>query len=151
MTKINLDVDGKRVLIVGQSGSGKSTVALDIIRYNKHVPAWTVVSPSESRNHTFGPHVHPGAIHEDLNIPALDNFRQRQEKRCKDWQIPGTKPTQYFRSPAAALVLDDCNISAKLFKEDFFRWAYFNSRHDKVLLIQITQCKKIKLFINFII
>jgi serine kinase of HPr protein (carbohydrate metabolism regulator) len=32
METLNTKIDGKRVLIVGMSGSGKSTVALDIIR-----------------------------------------------------------------------------------------------------------------------
>jgi ABC-type glutathione transport system ATPase component len=53
METLHTKYEGKRVLIVGKlslifliltflgmSGSGKSTVALDIIRYNKDIPAW---------------------------------------------------------------------------------------------------------------
>ncbi|CAH6421125.1 VV A32-like packaging ATPase, partial [uncultured virus] len=120
--------EGKRVLIVGMSGSGKSTVALDILRFNRHNPGITVFSPSESRNHTFEPHVHPLFLHDELNIEELQEFRERQEARCADWQIPNTKPPEYSRDPSATLMLDDCNIAPKLFKDDIFNWVYYNSR-----------------------
>lgn len=98
--------DGKRVLIVGMSGSGKSTAALDIMRFNKDIPVWMIISLTEEENHTFGPHVHPACIHNNLNIEALEGFRDRQKKKCKDWSIPNTKPVQYSRNPSAGIVLD---------------------------------------------
>lgn len=53
MSTINTAKDGKRVLIIGQSGSGKSTIVLELMKYNKHIPVWVIVSPSEGRNHTY--------------------------------------------------------------------------------------------------
>lgn len=139
LDKINTKKDGKRVLIIGMSGSGKSVVTLNILNQCKDIPVWMVISPSESRNHTYEKYVHPGCIHDDLTIEALQAFRSRQEHVTSVWQIPNTDPIQYRRDPSAGIILDDINISAKLFKDDIFRWAYFNSRHDKTLWIQLTQ------------
>jgi hypothetical protein len=138
--RINTTKDGKRILIVGGSGMGKSTVALDIVRYNKHIPVWMIVSPTEGRNHTFEPHFPKGCVQDTLSIEALNRFKKRQEKRCEDWQVPGSKdPIRYFRDPSGGIILDDVNVTAQLFKDEIFNWAYFNSRHDKVLWIQLTQ------------
>jgi hypothetical protein len=140
--KINTDIDGKRVLISGQSGSGKSSVTLDIIKANRKIPAWAIFSPTEATNHTFGPYVHPGAIHDDLSIPELRKIKKRQETVCTNWQIPSEVPgghKKYKRNPSIGVILDDCNVSPALFKDDVFKYAYFNSRHHKVLFIQITQ------------
>lgn len=139
MTKLRPTQEGKRVMIVGMSGSGKTTVAKDGLRLNKDIPVWMIVSPSESRNHSFGPHVHPLWIHDDLKIPELENFKKRQIQCGEKWQIPNTQPVQYSRDPCAALVLDDCNIEPKTLKHDIFNWIYFNSRHDHVLIMMLTQ------------
>jgi hypothetical protein len=138
--RINTTKDGKRVLIVGGSGMGKSTVALDVVRFNKHIPVWMVVSPTEGRNHTFGPHFPQGCIQDTLDIGALHRFKDRQEKRCEDWQVKGSKdPIRYHKDPSGGIILDDVNVTSSLFKEEIFSWAYFNSRHDKVLWLQLTQ------------
>lgn len=136
---INTKRDGKRVLIIGGSGCGKSTVALEIVKANKDIPVWMVVSPSESRNHTFGNFMHPLWLHDNLVLEELEQFRKRQEERVEKWQIPNTKPPQYRRDPSAGLILDDCMITPKLFKDDIFNYLYFNSRHDKVLFMMLTQ------------
>jgi ABC-type dipeptide/oligopeptide/nickel transport system ATPase component len=143
MSRVNVDIEGQRVLIVGQSGSGKSSVTLDIMRYNKHIPVWMIVSPTEKMNNTYSPHVHPGCIHDDLVLKELRDFKKRQELRCgngpKGWRINDKKPFKYRRNPSAACILDDVVIDAKLFKDAIFRWAYFNSRHAKTMWIQLTQ------------
>src|SRR5690606_22997215 len=91
MRKINTEYDGKRVLIVGMSGSGKSTAALDVVRFNKHIPVWEVISTTEARNHTYGPHVHPACIHDTLTTATIERFKERQEQACMKWEIPGSK------------------------------------------------------------
>lgn len=140
MRRINIDVDGQRILIVGQSGSGKSSITLEIMRYNKDIPVWMIVSPTEKMNQTYTPFIHPACIHDELDLASLRRFKKRQEDRCSKWRVPGsTKPFKYRRNPSGAVILDDVIVSAKLFKDEIFRWAYFNSRHAKTLWIQLTQ------------
>lgn len=137
--KVDSKHDGKRVLIIGMSGSGKSTSAIEIIRANRTIPLCRVISETESRNHTFGPYVHPLWISDELKLEYLEAFKRRQIETCEKWQIPNTKPVEYYRDPSAALILDDCGIDDKLFKEDIFKYLFFNSRHDKVLFVMLMQ------------
>jgi hypothetical protein len=76
-----------------------------------------IISPSESRNHTYGPYMHPLWIHDNLVLEEVEKLRERQEKVGEAWQIPGTSnPTQYYRDTSAGVVVDDCNIDLKTFK-----------------------------------
>ena len=141
MESINTDDMGKRVFITGVSGTGKSNLVLDLLKHNRHVPAITVVNPSEGSNHKYGPHVHPGFIQERLNPDALlHGFQRRQEDRCANWSVPGTHdPVLYYRDPSAVVVLDDIQLDPKLFKHEFFRWALNNSRNFKTLVAWTSQ------------
>lgn len=142
--RINTIKDGKRVLVLGPSGCGKSTAALAILRACSNIPYCVVLSPSEGRNHTFGPHVHDLTIHEDFEpeemVKILEGVKERQKQKCKKWEIKGSKnPILYTQDPSAIVVLDDCQIAKEAFKKPIFRWIFFNSRHDKIIVIMMSQ------------
>ena len=141
--RINTKHEGKRVLVIGPSGCGKSTVTLSILKANKDVPNCTVLSPSEGRNHTFQPHVPQLTTHDEFDtegmIEVLEGVQEHQKRKCEKWEIPGTKPVEYTKDPAGIVVLDDCQVSKEGFKNKVFRYLFFNSRHDRLLVIMLSQ------------
>lgn len=143
-SSIAMDKDGKRIAIVGATGSGKTRLALELIGIHKDIPAWMIINPSEGGNHAYGPHVENEAIIHDNDNPKelvkdLLGFKRRQLKRCKQWSIPDTDPIQYDPDPSAALVIDDMAEDPKVFNDPIFGWLYCNSRNFKAWIIFLVQ------------
>lgn len=136
--------DGKRIAIIGASGSGKSRLALELMRFHKNIPAWMILNPSEPANHMYGPYVESEALihdHDDVKVlvEALYQFKQRQIKRCKEWSIPGTDPVRYHPDPSAGCIIDDMCEDPKIFNDPIFGWLMCNSRNFKSWVIFLVQ------------
>lgn len=142
---LNTKVDGKRIGIIGASGSGKTRLLLQILRQiHKEIPAWMIINPSEAGNHAYGPVVENEAIihdNEDVKeiLEDLRAFKERQVKCCKRWSIPGTDPIQYDPDPSAGLIVDDMAEDPKVFNDPIFGWLYRNSRNFKVWFAILVQ------------
>lgn len=135
---------GKRICILGGSGSGKSFLGIDILKALRHIPVHTIINPSESSNPRYGSHVPNESVvcdSEDRDewILMLQKLKIRQRKRCMQWKIPNTDPIEYIEDPAAVCLLDDVSEDLKIFKDPIFRWLYANSRNNLVWLIHIIQ------------
>lgn len=141
MSRINTKKEGQRIGLIGMSGSGKSTVAVDIMKHNQNIPVWMVCSSSESRNHTYSPHLmNELTVHPDITADLLTRFKERQVKLCEKWQVPGTKPPQYYQDPSTGLILDDiADCDSKIFSHPVMKYLHCISRHDKVLLLELIQ------------
>jgi hypothetical protein len=132
--------DGKRIGIVGMSGSGKSRLMLEIMRFiNWHVPVWMVFNASESGNHMYGPHVEEICIHEKMDLSILEKFKKRQIDRCNKWRVPDSDPPEYIKNPTAGLILDDMMEDTKIFNHPIFGWIFLNSRNFKTFFVLLVQ------------
>lgn len=83
--------DGKRLIINGTSGSGKSMLALDIIRIlGNRVKEWQVHNGSESGTGNYSRYIPSPCVFEDtvLNTKALERFKNAQTKFAKKYKLP---------------------------------------------------------------
>lgn len=141
---LNTKIDGKRIGIIGASGSGKTRLVKELMRIHREIPVWTIFNPSESGNHAYTPHVENGSIiHDNDDIKSLlqelAKFKKRQIKKCKDWTIPNTDPPQFDPDPSAALILDDMTQDAKIFNDPMFGWLFNISRNFKTWMVLMVQ------------
>ena len=136
---INTNREGKRILIVGRSGSGKSCAAIEIMRVLKDIPAWMIVSKSEAGNKNYSPFANEVIIHEEFNEEILYKLKNRQIKLCEDWLIPRTSPKEYYSDPSAVLVLDDISDDAKTFRTPISTWFFQISRNFRVIMVLLIQ------------
>lgn len=139
--RINTKKEGQRVGIFGMTGSGKSIVALAIMAANSHIPYWQIHSSSESRNHQYGRHLpNELTIFDDLDVKGLENCKLRQLKKCKEWEIPNTDPTEYKYDISIGIIIDDvAEDESVIRKEPIFKYIHCVSRHDGVLFIELYQ------------
>lgn len=144
MKKFVPEKDGKRVCVLGGSGSGKSRFVVEAMRECANVPVWQVLNPSEPANPMYGPHLPcDGCVVDDqepekLLLP-LYKLKVRQFKRCKEWRIPKSDPAQWKRDPSIGLIMDDISEDPSIYKDPIFRWLYANSRQFKVLSFHLIQ------------
>jgi hypothetical protein len=145
LKKLGEKSDGKRVGIVGMSGSGKSRLMIEIARENADIPAWCIINPSETTNKMYQRYVeNEGIIHDSPNadhiLEAMYKFKKRQMLACSEWAIPNTAdPIEYKHDVRGAIILDDCQEDKKVYRDNIFRWIYFNSRNSKAYVFILVQ------------
>lgn len=127
--------EGKRIGIIGTSGSGKTKLMLEMMRINMDIPAWMIINPSERTNKAYGRYVPcPGVIHDSADVDKIlekiYKFKKRQILTCEAWEIPDSDPQEYRYDPRGALIVDDCNEKGKkLYIDGVWGWIYCNSRN----------------------
>lgn len=106
--------DMPRIMAYGPSGSGKSSLILEILYYNQDVPFVSVMCPTEKFNHTYRDTVPPMFIH-DFNKETMKQFIHRQEfisDKCEN------DPVYRDVDPRGIYVFDDCLHKIKKIRED---------------------------------
>lgn len=80
--------DGAVVLIVGRRGSGKSTVAEDIMSYKRQVQRGVCVSATEKANSFWSPHIPQCFIHYAYDDAITkDLFRMQKKVKKKTGSV----------------------------------------------------------------
>lgn len=103
-----------RSLVYGPSGSGKSSLILELLSHNLDVPVVSVMCPTEKFNHTYKGIVPPAFIH-DFSKEGMKQFIYRQEfisDKCKN------DPRYKDVDPRGIYVFDDCLHKIKKIRED---------------------------------
>ena len=118
--------DGSKTIVIGKSGSGKSTVIASLIHAKKHqIPVGNIFSGSEDSNGFFEKFMPPTFIFNEYNEDQLKKIIKRQ-KIARD-RIP---------NPFSLLVLDDLADNSKLFstpmQQGIFKRA---ARHNSIFYI----------------
>jgi len=103
-----------RILVYGPSGSGKSSLIIDLLYHNQDVPIVTVVSPTERFNHTFKDIV-PDIFLHDFNKEVIKKYTQRQENIQEKY---AEDPEYKNVDPRSILILDDCLHKIKNIRND---------------------------------
>ena len=114
-----------KITFIGKPGTGKTT-ALTSLLYEKRAcfPCAMVISGTEDSNHHFEQIFPPTFIHNELSIPLMEKFSQRQKLA-----------TTYLPNPWSLIILDDCLDDPKIFNTPFFHRFYKNGRHLNMLYI----------------
>ncbi len=124
-----LSEDGSKIVVIGSSGSGKSTIIKSLI-YNKHklIPAGMVMCGSEdavNEKSKYGRYIPNSFVHNRFDEEAVCAFIKRQ-KLAKQ---------QNLANPWAFLLLDDVTDDPKIFNTRLFHDIFKMGRHWKMLFI----------------
>jgi len=103
-----------RLLLYGPSGSGKSSLVLEILSYNRDVPIVCAMCPTEKYNHTYKDIIPAMFIH-DFNKDTMKQFIRRQEDISNKVQ---NDPAYRDVDPRGIYVFDDCLHKIKRVRED---------------------------------
>ena len=121
--------DDRTVLVVGRRGSGKSTVARDILYAHRHIPYGVVFSGTEEANGAYGTIIPPLFLYTKYDDTILKRLLDRQKAACQN----GGRPSPAF------VVLDDCLFEKGVLKSPTMRELLLNGRHFKLFTVIIAQ------------
>jgi len=133
MSKIGND---KVIIFIGKRNTGKSILVLDYLYHHRQFPLGTVISPTDSFNCTYKPHVPSIFIHEEYTPELIEQVLQRQKNICKNCI---NDPAYATIDPSAFVILDDCLAENDWVKDKNIKWIFMNGRHVHVTFILTMQ------------
>ena len=129
--------DKKKVVFVGKTGSGKSTLVIDYLYHHRDVPVVTVISPTDMFNKTFSPHVPAILIHDEYSPDIIQCIQKRQTNLVKNIN---NNPEFKDVDPRITIILDDCLAdSGDWTKDKNVIDMFYNGRHKGMTLILTMQ------------
>eukprot|EP00899_Mesostigma_viride_P007348 jgi/Mesvir1/16614/Mv10148-RA.1 len=120
--------DDSVVCIVSKRGSGKTTLATDIMYHKRHIPSGIVLSGTEGSNKHWGKHVPSLFIYNQFNRGALKALIKNQKAKAKRGD-----------SSHAFVVMDDCVYDATVMRDPCIQEIALNGRHMHIFFLFITQ------------
>jgi len=121
--------DGAVILIVGRRGSGKSTVAEDLMSYKRNVKRGVCVSATEKANKFWSNHIPSCFIHYSYDDKITkDLFSMQKKVKRKTGTV----------EPAFA-IYDDLMFDKSFVKSKMTRRVFMNGRHDGIFTIVTAQ------------
>lgn len=121
--------DGAVVLIVGRRGSGKSTVAEDLMSYKRGVKRGICISATEKANAFWTNHIPSCFIHYAYDDKITRDLFAMQKKVKKKTGVV---------EPAFA-IYDDLMFDKSFVKSKMTRRVFMNGRHDGIFTIVTAQ------------
>lgn len=111
----------KTIIMIGQRGSGKTTVLLDYLYHNQDIPFVMCICPTDRFNLSFNPHIPSRFIFQRYTPDLVSAFIRRQEKmaslRAKA-KIGMANPEYAKADIRGMLIMDDCLAQNKGWKTD---------------------------------
>ena len=112
---------GAKIMIIGKTGSGKSTLIDRLIYEKKHIfPVGFAMSGTEDINSHFAEILEPLFIYNKLDTGRLNSAIRRQKIAM-----------QYTKNPLSLWIADDVCDDPKIFNKPLFQGLYKNGRHWK--------------------
>jgi hypothetical protein len=120
---------GARILILGKSGTGKSTLIENIL-YNKKkvIPELMVYSGTEDLNHFYEKIISKIFIEYELNEKSIDNYLEHQKVKIDVLPDENTW---------SALVIDDLTTDPSFFKKEVIQRILKLGRHYKMMFLLV--------------
>lgn len=133
--KEQTDYNSSKIMVIGRSGSGKSSVIKSLVYEKSHlIPVGIVFSGTEDSNHYWSSVFPDTFIINGLDDNKLQSFIKRQ-KIAKE----------HLDNPWNLCILDDCIDDAKILNKPLYHNIYKMGRHYKLLFIVASQyCMDIK-------
>lgn len=129
--------DNKIMIFIGKRGTGKSVLITDYLYHHRNFPICTVVSPTDSFNNTYSPHVPALFIHDKYTPELLENIMDRQKKICRQCLH---NPDYKSVDPRTLVIFDDCLADGKQWTQDEnVKWIFMNGRHVKMTFMLALQ------------
>lgn len=135
--------DNKIIVMIGSRGRGKSTIVLDYLYHNQDIPFVCCISPTDTFNNTFTPHIPSRFIFAEYTPELIASFlkRQRFMRSKKTQALAGGGGGSYSNADCRGLLLmDDCLASGKKWKTDeALKWIFLNGRHADITFVLTMQ------------
>jgi hypothetical protein len=130
------------VLLLGRRGSGKSTMAEEIMRQQTHIKEGICVSPTDCMTNFWRRHMPPLFIHHDYESGVIEEFLNHQERKWlkykRECKQRGEEPEE-GRVEQAFIICDDVTYDKSFFKNKATRRLYMNGRHYSVFSLVTCQ------------
>eukprot|EP00094_Tigriopus_californicus_P014530 TCALIF_14168-PA protein Name:"Similar to MIMI_L437 Uncharacterized protein L437 (Acanthamoeba polyphaga mimivirus)" AED:0.03 eAED:0.03 QI:0/-1/0/1/-1/1/1/0/212 len=126
------------VFIIGKRGSGKSTVAEDIMSNFTHMREGICVSKTDKMNGFWTKHLPPQFIFHDYSSDITRRLIRHQEKKWmkhkKKCEAEGVEPQTSDIEPCFA-IFDDVTFDKSFLRDAVTRELFMNGRHYNITVI----------------
>lgn len=126
------------ILVIGKRGSGKSTVAEDIMSYFTHVKEGVCVSKTDKMNGFWSKHIPKLFIHHEYSDTITQKLLKHQEakwiKHQKECWRRGVEPKTEDIEPCFA-IYDDVTYDKRFLRDAATRELFMNGRHYNCLVV----------------
>lgn len=126
------------VLLIGKRGSGKSTIAEDLMSYHTNIGEGVCVSPTDKLTGFWRKHIPPLFIHHNYTPTITEDFLAHQsekwmayKRKCKE---TGEEMEEGKIDPAF-IIYDDCTYDKSFLKNKGTRELLMNGRHSNVFVL----------------
>lgn len=120
---------GSKIIVIGKTGTGKSTLIANLLYYKKHIlPCAVAFSGSEDSNGFF-----------KKIIPSTFIFNEYDEDKLKQIIKRQKIAKQHLPNPWCAVVLDDCTDDRRIFNRPLQQAIFKRSRHWSMIYIVALQ------------
>lgn len=120
-----------RVLAIGKSGTGKSTIAFDLLYHHRKIEKGVCISGTQDGLEDYAKIMPKLYIFDEYKPEILQKVIKTQRTSIKN---KGKKNTSN-----CLLVMDDCLFDDSFTKHKEMKYIFFNSRHDKILFLLTMQ------------
>ena len=118
-------------VFIGKRGTGKSTLAIDILYHCRKIPLGIVMSATEEGNEFYQKYVPDSLVYGDYDATTIENVIATQKKKIKS---KNGKDNDIF------ILLDDCMYDKGIMTKDkSIRGIFMNGRHWKIMFILTMQ------------
>lgn len=126
------------LLIIGRRGTGKSTLAKDIMSYHTDIPMGFCICKTNTMNDFWTPHIPQKFIHHEYNQSLTYKILEHQEhewqKHKKQCERKGVTAKVSDIKPAFA-IYDDVTFDKSFLKDAATRELFMNGRHYNILVV----------------
>jgi len=122
-----------KILLVGRSGVGKTTIVKDICRQLNNIPLGICMTGTEDGVEDYSKIIPPLFVYNKYYPKALRNLIAIQKKKNK--KIPKGSP----KRQRAFVLMDDLHYDKSMLNDKQLDYIAFNSRHDEIDAIWTAQ------------
>lgn len=126
------------ILVIGKRGSGKSTVARDIMSYHSDIKAGLCICKTNRMNGFWSPHIPARFIHEQYSQQLTYNLLEYQEKkwlRHKRKCIRHGKTAKLEDIKPIFAIYDDVTFDKSFLRDQATRELFMNGRHYNIMVV----------------
>lgn len=130
------------ILLIGRRGSGKSTVAADIMSHHAHISEGICISPTDNMTNFWRTHIPPLFIHHDYNASVTEEFLKHQHNKWMKYKTACKKAgvlAEEGRVDPAFVIFDDVTYDKTFFKSKLTRQLMMNGRHYSTFVLITSQ------------